>query len=434
MSRLLGIDVGTAAVKAAIFETDGAVRASGSAAMPPLEIDGLAAWQDIRAVRHAVDSLVASVVADGGPVARVALTTQRDTVLLLGASGEPITPLISWRDMRERTRGSLWDALAKDGTLRAAASVRSLSSYLVEGWTGRAAEAAGTVPRHLAGTALERLRMILPHELHLPSVATAGAAVGTARGATLHVSGGDKNCELLGNAVLEPGQGALSLGSAISLGMVTGRPGAVTAGTVVTPASLADRWNVETGLAGGLEGYRRFGGAVPGEPCVRPLLEPSLWVLPYLAGALDAPQARLVIQGGGQDPRPEDLFQAWAQGVLGEIRRLRPALEARAGNPLDSLVLSGGGALDTGWGQLTADALATDVRLVQDPWRGARGAVAAALEWEASGTGMAFVRRGTQEGTLCHPDPARAGEVRDYYQVWDALSARERQGERSRGA
>jgi sugar (pentulose or hexulose) kinase len=431
MTALAGLDVGTTAVKAAVFDGDGRVLRSARRLLPRLEIRGPRAWQDLDGVIAAVEAALEDVRRQG-PIDRVCLATQRDTVVLVDDAGAALTPLVSWRDRRDLVHGSLWDAFAEEGdVLRGAGSVRSLASHLTSRWVGRAVEAAGTVPRHLWGSALDRVRAVGPLALAHPEVVPVGSAVGAVTGSVLHVCGGDKNCELLGSGVTSAGKGALSLGSAIGLGMLADGSTDPPAGVVLTHASIPGRWNVETGLAGGLEGERFLRDLAPVLPPLASQFVLAGMIAPYFAGALDAPEALPLFDGIGDSTPPEVVHQAWTQGVLCELRRLRPALETAAGSPLEDLVVTGGRAADAAWVQLAADALQLPTRPLADPWAGARGAVAAALTAEPPERSEAFLRRGAALAEPCRPDPRRADDVARYYDRWMALSdvARSRSGQ-----
>jgi sugar (pentulose or hexulose) kinase len=382
----LGIDAGTSAVKVVAFDEAGRVIAGEQRAMPPLVFADESITQPCETVLEFIEHAITATLArlDTRP-ALVALCVQRDTAVLLDVRGRPVTDLISWRDARHLRHGSVWDALAAaapelSGPVRA----RSLASLLTERWTGTAAENDATRPRHLAEPYLARLQALLP-EADLPETMAIGARVGEARGdvlpsgVPLHLAAGDKNAELLGASIRAPGTAGLSMGSAISLGICL--PGARPPdgpGRVITPAAQPGAWNVETGLpvgTGALEVWRGWAGSsdiAPGPGWVW-----SLWCVPVLAGALDGSASPGVLAGIGEHTTIDDVCRAWAQGVLCEIARLAAFLEGDA-DPIREVVVYGGGAT-TVWRDLVADVLDRPVRLLEDPWRGARGAVASAL-------------------------------------------------------
>ncbi|MGI9038966.1 MAG: FGGY family carbohydrate kinase [Gemmatimonadota bacterium] len=445
----VGLDVGTTAVKAAALTGRGEVIARARGALPPVAFDGSRATQPIAEVlataRRVLVELLASLEEAGaGPVAFVAITTQRDTVVTLDAEGHPSSELVSWLDRRWLDAGSLWDALVMDGEAQPAA-VRSLTSFLTEAWTGRAVESRATVPRDLSGAAHDRLVAFAGAAVDLPAVLPIGAPAGAlnlphAGKAALHVTAGDKNCELLGGGVRSPVTAGLSLGTGISLGTLAG--GAVDGvleceepgneggreeepGVVQTRAALYGRWNLEVGLLGawdapGLRAALRSHGGPDAQ------LQRDVFCVPYYGGALDTPGARPVFAGLPAEADGSLLLQAWAQGIVGELRRMRPALERASGAALESVVLSGGHSDSSGWPQLVADGLALPVRAAGDAWLGAIGAVAAVEE--ASGTGGAAVSPWSpslEAGGVTQPSSDTAS-TRRYYEAWDRLAAASR--------
>lgn len=384
----MGLDVGTSGAKGVVFAPDGSHLARARRPLPPLETRERAAWQRLDRVVEAAEAVLTKLLAQCRPATspvRVALATQRDTLVLLDRAHRPLTPLLSWADRRDRTYPSIWHALeasGEDRLLERSAYARSLASYLSERWTGRAAESTSTLPRHLKGEALDALREREGDPVELPEIVPPGTEVGTTEGgASLHQAAGDKNCELLGMGVDGEGRAGLSLGSAVSLGMLSaGRPEAVP-GTVATPAARDGRWNVETGLTAGMRGReileRWFGAGGH----IGPELDPDVVVVPYFEGALDRPEGRLLIWGLGEDRTPERCLRGWRQGVVAELRRLRPRLEEAAGAGVETVRLGGGGSREPAWARLVADAFDVPVELVpgEKGWEGCRGAALAVL-------------------------------------------------------
>lgn len=441
----IGVDVGTSAVKAALFGPGGEVRSRSVRTLPPIQTRGAAAWQPLEPVARAAEGVLADLeLAGGGPAGGgtelVALTAQRDTAVLLDRAGRPCSELISWRDGRAAGAGSLWDALAgEDADLPARlGAVRALPSFLSERWTGRALETPASLSMHLRAPARRRLAGVVggPDAVDVPDVRPLGEAAARIRsdreglpgelgGVLLHVTAGDKNCEMLANGVRRPGRGFLSLGSAVSLGTLAAAGGAAGSDGPAyrSPAALRRRRNVEVGLVGGLDGS----GALPGsrEAELRPdgRLRPDVWCVPYFRGALDAPGARALVAGLGEETDRGAMEQAWAQGVVAELRRLRPGLESAAGAALEGVVVGGGGGTAPGWARLVADALDLPARRTPDPWAGARGAVAAVLLEEAPGRAEALLgeHRWGRGGWL-EPDPPAVDRWDRYFPTYAVLS------------
>ncbi len=427
MDAFLGIDVGTTAAKAALFDAHGEILRAARVRLPALHVNGAIATQPLHALVEQTEDLVCDIVGTA-PIRLLALTTQRDTAIVLDAVGSPLGDLVSWRDVRHTQHGTLWDALAIEGSLPTHIRVRSLPSYLSERWTGEAVEARGNRPRHQSAAALETLRA-LDVSFDAPKEVDVGARVGTIRassrlpsGVALHVTTGDKNAEMLGAGVNSAGIAGLSLGSAISLGIVVNERPEAAAGCVLTAAAEAGRWNVETGLLVGVDGLdilRAWYGRPDLEP--DPCWRDGLWCVPLFGGAIDRPDARAMLSGLTASTAPGDVARAWAQGVACELARLLPSLE-RAGGVLSEIRTYGGGA-GTLEPSLLADVLDRPVRALDDVWCGARGAVMSALlacgDAERAHTLLASVQDRLAPAYL--PDPARRHAVARYRAVYERL-------------
>lgn len=439
----VGVDVGTSAVKAALFGPGGEVRSRSVRDLPGIETRGAAAWQPLepvaRAAEGALDDLeLAGEGVAGGGTELVALTAQRDTAVLLDRAGRPCSELISWRDGRAAEAGSLWDALAgEDPDLPTRlGAVRALPSFLSERWTGRALETPASLSMHLRAPARRRLADVAggPDAVDVPEVRPLGEASapirpdrgtpGTLGGVPLHVTAGDKNCEMLAHGVRCPGRAFLSLGSAVSLGTLAAAGAAGSDGPAYrSPAALRGRRNVEVGLVGGLDGSGALPGSREAEPRPDGRLRPDVWCVPYFRGALDAPGARALVAGLGEETDSGAMEQAWAQGVVAELRRLRPGLESASGAALEGVAVGGGGGAAPGWARLVADALDLPARRTPDPCAGARGAVAAVLLEEAPGRAEALLgEHRWGRGEWLEPDPPAVGRWDRYFTTYAALS------------
>lgn len=425
---LVGIDVGTSSAKAAAFDPTGRVVARVRLAMPPLLRRRGGVVQSAREVRAAANGALEALEAECGGWSRIALTCQRDTFLLVDRRGRPATDLVSWRDQRAASGRPLVDLLldeldvrdgpggagpggSDDGT---ALRARSLASWLTEVWTGRAAETSATWPRHLSGESRERVVDRLGVEA-LPDEVPVGGVAGERNGAPLHPTSGDKNCELLAAGATGERAG-LSLGSAISLGVAAAGEIRARPGIVVSPAAVAGRHDVETGLAVGVDGGERIARLV-GLPPTRPP-DPA-WrtvplCVPWLGRALDGAGEGLTFEGVAEHTTPADLHQAWAQGVVAELARLRPSLERAAGTEVREIVLYGGAA-GGGWPDLVAGGTDLPVRPIDDPWLGARGAVLSSLLRNDAAAAGAF-DEGYGDGEL--PAVTADGGSADVARAW----------------
>jgi glycerol kinase len=114
MSYLLGIDEGTSAVKAVLYDLElNAVREARADKRLQHPRPG---WveQDGTEVLTAVAQAVSEVLQDGEDVVAAGLDHQGESVLAWNAqTGEPITPIVTWQDKRSQ---EILDRLTADGT------------------------------------------------------------------------------------------------------------------------------------------------------------------------------------------------------------------------------------------------------------------------------------------------------------------------------
>ena len=107
MATLLGLDIGTTAVKAGLFGDDGRLLGSGAQeyrlstpAPDRAELDPEQYWN---ATRIAVGQAVAASGLDRGSVGAIAVSSQGETVIPVDRDGTPIGPAIVWLDNRAST-------------------------------------------------------------------------------------------------------------------------------------------------------------------------------------------------------------------------------------------------------------------------------------------------------------------------------------------
>jgi glycerol kinase len=116
VTLLLGIDEGTSAVKAVIYDADGFVPLAEARREKPLAYPR-PGWveQDPEAALVAVVEAVAEVLDDvGSEVVACGLDHQGESVLAWDAeTGAPITPIVTWQDKRSQ---EVLDRLAADGS------------------------------------------------------------------------------------------------------------------------------------------------------------------------------------------------------------------------------------------------------------------------------------------------------------------------------
>jgi sugar (pentulose or hexulose) kinase len=109
---LLGLDVGTSAVKAAAFDHDGRELAQGRAPTPWREVP-TGAEVDPRELLDAAAAAAREAVAAAGdgPVTGIGIASMAETGVLLDDHDEPVVPAIAWHDERGGAEG---DRLARE--------------------------------------------------------------------------------------------------------------------------------------------------------------------------------------------------------------------------------------------------------------------------------------------------------------------------------
>ncbi len=101
---LLGIDLGTSAIKGSVHRLDGSVLATASVEYPLLspglgqvEVALTTYWDSFRSVIH---SLLRSCGNDGVRIASIGISAQGETLVVVGADGQPLRNAIVWLDNR----------------------------------------------------------------------------------------------------------------------------------------------------------------------------------------------------------------------------------------------------------------------------------------------------------------------------------------------
>ncbi len=101
---LLGVDAGTGAVKAALYDLAGQLRGSATVPTSSLYQDHERAEQDpegmLREVQDAIRAALAEARASGDDVAALAIDGQMAGVMFVGDDGEAVGPFDSWLDTR----------------------------------------------------------------------------------------------------------------------------------------------------------------------------------------------------------------------------------------------------------------------------------------------------------------------------------------------
>ncbi len=295
--RLLAIDVGTQSARAIVFDLDGNICAKAQVHIDPYfsEQPGWAEQEpDVywRAVSEACQNLWKEG-ADPASIACVTLTTQRATVVNVGADGKPLRPAIVWMDQRRAENlppiSGLWGLAFKlAGVTDTIADFQArcqsnwvathqpeiwskthksllLSGYLSYLLTGAYVDSTacqvGYVPFDFkklswAGKKDWKWQAVpmtieqLP-ELRKPGeslgdlTAAAASALGLPAGLPVIAAAADKACEVLGAGCLEPHQACLSFGTTATLNTTRKKHLEVIPYIPPYPAASPDAYNNE---------------------------------------------------------------------------------------------------------------------------------------------------------------------------------------------
>ena len=296
---IIGLDVGTTAVKVAAFGVGGAPGMLAKAlAEYPLE-QPQPGWQvqDPANVLSGIDSAVADCVARLGRarVVGIALSTAMHGLVGLDAQHRPLTPLVTWADSRARdeARQLRRQGLARELLHRSGTPVHPMSPLLKLIWftrhepqlTGQVRWWAGLkdyVLHHLTGDLVTELssasatgllnlssRNWDPQSLDLagikadqlpPVLATtavlnlserASRRFGLARGVPVAVGAADGPLGNLGTGAITPGVAGLSVGTSGAVRMVVSKPSFDAEGRLFCYALTDDAWVIGGAVSNG---------------------------------------------------------------------------------------------------------------------------------------------------------------------------------------
>ncbi|WP_444951228.1 gluconokinase [Micromonospora ureilytica] len=416
---IVGVDVGTTAVRAVAFGLDGTARHVATREYPLLE--PMPGWQvqepDVlmAATVAAMSACVAGTA--GAEVVALALSSARYGLIGLDAAMMPVTPLLTRRDTRSseaarelRLSGQsrelhrltgipvhpmnplcklLWFARHEPYLCTATRRWIGLKDYVVHRLTGmlvtELSSASGTgmfdVHRRvwspavldLAGLSESQLPPVLPTTAVLRLSPVAGRAVGLPSGTPVVVGAGDGPLRSLGAAAIDHTVGALTLGAAGALRTVVAAPPTDPVETFSSGALTDDAWVLGSAVSNG-GNVVRWAGRVLGDDGAAPALldlagriapgSDGLVMLPYLR-ADEAPPEGCPPPGAFLGLRSEHsrghLVRAAVEGVCLQLGGVRDRLAELT--PVDSVRLTGGAFRSPLWREVMAAVLECPVRV-----------------------------------------------------------------------
>jgi len=479
---VIGLDLGTSAVKALLIDERQAVLAEAEVKLATQHPAPLASEQDVEgwweATVAALDQLAHAAPAAMARVRAIGLAGQMHAAVLLDAADRPVRPAMLWNDSRAHAEADALKRLGLD--LARALGVPAMAGMTAPklAWLARHEPAAVARTRHILLTKdFVRLRLtgervtdvsdaagtwLLDQARRtwsaraiaatgvdpawLPPIVEGSAVTGTLRpalaarwrcgpGVVVAGGGGDTPAGGVGIGAVEDGQAYVSLGTSAQMFVAADahRPAPEQLVHAFCHA-VPGRWYQMAAMQNGA-GVLSFVAGLLGVTDIAGLVAqveagftgPSrLLVLPYLNGERtphDDPHARGVVMGLTSDTSRIDLAQAAMEGVAFAFADARDALAA-AGVRVAAAGFIGGGARSRLWGRMIAAVLGIPLHVYAGGERGpAFGA--ARLGWLALGHAPAdiLVTPAIKETLL--PEPGLtglyAGRVAAFRRLYVAL-------------
>ncbi|MEA2443345.1 MAG: xylulokinase [Thermoleophilales bacterium] len=419
---VLGLDLGTSAVKALVLSDAGHAAAVASA---PSTVDRPhPGWAeaDPRTWVEAAGSAVREALAAAGdePIEAIGLAGQMHGVVLCDAAGLPLRPALLWPDRRAAPLLDRWRSLLPE-------RLAALANPLVPGMAGPmlawlAQEDPAIVERAtwalqpkdwlrlvLTGDALGEptdasatLLWDVPADAWATDVAASvgvdpgllpplvasdavagnlnagAAALGLPAGTPVYAGAADTAAALVGVGAAKAGERVLNVGTGAQLVTVVDNPHAPERPTTHRYRAARGGWYAMAAVqnAGLALGWARDVLGMSWEDAEQaaftdatPSADAPLFV-PHLTGErtpLLDPGARGAWTGLALQHGRADLIRAVYEGVAHAIRHARDALDAEGTRGQGALLLLGGGSMRPGYRQLLADVLAEPLVLLDVP-------------------------------------------------------------------
>jgi gluconokinase len=442
---LIGLDVGTTAVKAAAFSTRGLGQVAAAQREYPLT-QPRPGWhvQDPVTVLAAVDAALRDCLAALGSARPVALavSSAQHGLLALDDQQEPVTPLVTWADARataearglreagrapellrrtgtpvhpmsplvklmwfarhepEVARSARWWVGLKDLVLLhlTGSLVTELSSASATGLLDLDARAWDPAALALAGIGADQLPPVLPTTTVLALTGPAAAVTGLAAGLPVVVGAADGPLGNLGTGAIEPGVAGLSLGTSGAVRMAVDGPRADPAGSLFCYALTDDLWVMGGAVSNGGIVMRWAGTAFAAElvdeshadtellalAAQAPPGSDGLVMVPYLLSErapLWDPELAGAYFGIRHHHTRQHFLRAALEGVCLQVSSIADALESVA--PVREVRATGGPFRSPLWRTVMAGMLGRP--LVIEASAGGTALGATALGWYALG-------------------------------------------------
>ena len=418
------MDLGTTATKVIAYDATGVAHATASESYPLEQPEPGAAVQDPDQIVAAVNRAVRTVAArlGGRGVAGICLSAAMHSLIGLDRDGVPLTPVITWADVRaaaqarrlreeglalalhHRTgtpvhpmsplvklmwlretqpflhaRAARWvgikeylllswcESFAVDHSVASAMGLLALATL---DWDAQALDLAGVVP--------EQLPQPVPTRTRLRGLgASAAREVDLPAGTPVVIGASDGPLANLGLGAVHPGQVACSIGTSGALRVMVEKPAVDPAGGVFCYAFVPDRWVVGGAINNGGSVLAWAGDALApdlGSSATgldelvalaekAPAGSAGLVMLPYLLGERAPHWSPLPLGayiGMTRAHRREHLVRAALEGVCFQLSLVLASMRA-AGIEIREVRATGGFARSALWRQMLADVLGLPV-------------------------------------------------------------------------
>ena len=424
MDVVVGLDIGTTSAKAVAFDAEGAERGSADAPYELSEPEPGFAVQDpaevaagaLRAAREAM-----AAARDGGArVAALSCSSAMHSLIGLDGDGRPLTPVITWADIRasdhaERLKAGHPDLHGRTGTplhpmsplcklvwlrendpdtFAAARRWVGIKELVVHELTGQwlldhsCASGTGLFDIRERRYDPEALELAGVEESQLSELVPTTHVTETEDGTPLVVGAGDGPLANLGVGAVRPGVAAVSIGTSGALRVVVERPVTDPQGRVFCYELSDERWVVGGAINNGGVVLGWAGDALApdlGDHPEAALLDlagqvpagsEGLVMLPYLLSER-APHWSAVPRGAYvglmRHHGRGHLVRAALEGVCQQLAVVLASVRD-AGNEIREVRATGGFARSELWRQMLTDALGTDVGFPQSREGSAFGA------------------------------------------------------------
>ena len=417
---IVGIDIGTTSTKSVVFGTDGAMLGSCNIGYPLRHEQPGWAEQDPEEIFRVVLATVKGAMADSGlagaDVAGIGISTAMHSLIAVNASGQALTPSMTWADGRSelqarRIAGEAGAIYRRTGTpihpmsplpkivwlrenqpnvFAAAAKFVSIKEYVVYHLFGEwvvdtsIASATGLLALdtlswdaealRVAGLTADRLSAVREGTYRLNGMKPAHAeAMGLPAYTPLFLGGSDGALANIGVGAIDAGELAVTIGTSAAVRMMTDRP-------ATDPSARTFCYSV-AGASYIIGGATNNGGIVlqwmkesmfGSSSSVEELLTAAANVAPGAEGLLFLPflsgerapiwnaEARGTFFGVNLGHRGDHFVRAGLEGVMLAVLSVAEALKELAG-PAREVRASGGFTKSPLWRQMLADMLGQPV-------------------------------------------------------------------------